>query len=141
MEWSWLADAVLLIHAAYVAFVVIGFAAIVAGAALGWRWVRNFWLRIVHLAAIVLVMAEALAGVNCPLTTLEDRLRTAAGEAGYSAGFIAHWVQPLIFFDFPQWVFTISYIAFAAAVAAIFWLARPDPPRHNILRAAQVQHH
>jgi hypothetical protein len=61
----------------------------------------------------------------CPLTTLESRLRIAAGERGYPAGCVVHWVQPLIFFDFPQSVFTTSYFAFATIVAAVFWLAPP----------------
>jgi hypothetical protein len=139
MEWSWLANAVLLIHAAYVAFVVLGLAAILAGAALGWRWVRNFWLRAAHLAAILLVMAEAIAGVTCPLTTLEDRLRIAAGESGYQAGFIAHWIRPLIFFDFPLWVFTLAYVVFAAAVVAVFWLAPPKLPGLGISRTVQAK--
>ncbi len=126
MLWSRLADLVLLIHAAYVAYVVFGLAAILVGLALGWGWVRNFWFRATHLGAIALVAAEAIAGVACPLTTLEDRLRMAAGESGYPAGWIAHWVWPLIFFDFPQWMFMAGYIAFAAIVAAVFWLAPPD---------------
>ncbi len=141
MEWSWLADAVLLFHAAYVGFVVFGFAAIVAGSALGWRWVRNFWLRAAHLAAILLVAAEAIAGAACPLTLLEERLRIAAGQSGYHGGFIAHWIHPLIFFDFPQWIFTLAYIVFAAAVVAAFVLAPPVLKRPNIVRSAQPQHH
>ena len=43
--YRFLADAVLAVHFAYVAFVVLGMAAILLGIALGWRWVRNFWFR------------------------------------------------------------------------------------------------
>ncbi len=125
MQWSWFADVVLLFHAAYVAYVVFGLAAILLGIVLNWDWVRNFWFRATHLAAIALVVAESIVGLACPLTTLESRLRIAAGERGYQAGCIAHWVAPLIFFVFPQWVFTIGYIAFATIVAAVFWLAPP----------------
>lgn len=126
MQWSWLADLVLLIHAVYVAYVVIGLAAILMGVALGWNWIRSPWFRATHLTAIALVVVESIAGLACPLTTLEDRLRIAAGEHGYPAGCIAHWVRPLIFFDFPQSVFTAGYIAFGLIVAAVFWLAPPD---------------
>jgi len=132
MQWSWLADLVLLLHAAFVAYVVLGLAAIVLGIAIGWSWVRNFWFRATHLAAIGLVVAEALVGLACPLTTLENRLRIAAGERGYPAGCVAHWVQPLIFFDFPPWVFTIGYVAFATVVAAVFWLAPPEKRKEQI---------
>jgi Protein of Unknown function (DUF2784) len=129
MGWSWLADLVLLFHAAYVAYVVFGLVAIVVGIALGWRWVTNFHFRITHLFAILLVVAESLLGATCPLTTLENSLRQVAGERGYPAGFIAHWVQPLIFFDFPQWVFMAGYIGFGLLVCAVFVLAPPHLPR------------
>jgi hypothetical protein len=131
MRWSWAADLVLLFHAAYVAYVVLGLGAILLGVVLNWDWVRNFWFRATHLAAIGLVAAESIVGVTCPLTTLESRLRIAAGERGYQAGCIAHWVAPLIFFDFPQWVFTIGYVAFATIVAAVFWVAPPDLTRRR----------
>jgi Protein of Unknown function (DUF2784) len=139
MQWSWLADGVLLFHAAYVAYVVFGLAAIVLGIALDWNWVRNFWFRASHLAAIALVMAESIVGLACPLTTLENRLRMAAGERGYRAGCVAHWVQPLIFFDFPQWVFTIGYVAFATIVAGVFWLAPPDLNWRKGVRDARAE--
>jgi Protein of Unknown function (DUF2784) len=124
---SWLADLVLMFHAAFVAYVVLGLIAILIGIALNLTWVRNFWFRVTHLAAIGFVAAESIAGLTCPLTTLEDRLRIAAGEHGYeAAGCIAHWVWPLIFFDYPPWVFMVAYIAFATLVAATFWLAPPE---------------
>ncbi len=47
-----LADAIVIIHALFVAFVVFGMAAIVVGLVLRWGWVRNFWFRVLHLAAI-----------------------------------------------------------------------------------------
>jgi len=85
------------------------------------------------------VMAESIVGVACPLTTLESRLRIAAGERGYQAGCIAHWVAPLIFFAFPQWVFTIGYIAFATIVAAVFWLAPPEVRWRKGIRDARAE--
>jgi len=68
-----LADLVVTIHAAYIGFVVLGFTAIVLGSAMGWRWARNLYFRVAHLAAILLVCLEALIGVSCLLTTLENR--------------------------------------------------------------------
>jgi hypothetical protein len=128
MGWNVLADLVLLFHAAYVAYVVFGLALILTGIALGWTWVRNFWFRITHLAAIVLVMAESMLGVQCPLTVLENSLRHSAGQNGYAAGCIAHWIQALIFFDFPPWLFEVGYVLFALLVAAVFFLAPPAIP-------------
>ena len=78
--YRFLADAVLLLHFVYVAFVVLGMAAILAGIALRWPWVRNFWFRIIHFLMIAVVAAESLCGVLCPLTEWEDTLRELAGE-------------------------------------------------------------
>jgi len=132
-----LADTVLLLHFAYVAFVVVGLVLILAGGALGWRWVRNPWFRAAHLAAIGLVVAEAWLGAMCPLTTLEADLRLRAGEPPYApAGFIAHWVQRILFWDAPGWVFTTLYSLFGALVAAGWWWVRPRPFLRSPHRAA-----
>lgn len=131
MRWGLFADAVVLCHAAYVAFVVFGFIAILAGAALGAKWVRNFWFRILHLAAIGLVLAEALLGMICPLTWLENTLRVRADQAGYPADFIRYWVHRLIFFAWTPWVFVALYAGFTIAVAAAFWLIPPQAPRRQ----------
>ncbi len=125
MGWSILADFVLLFHAAYVGYVVFGLVAIVLGIALGWSWVRNFWFRLTHLGAIGLVVAESIVGLACPLTTLENLLRQAAGQRGYAGGCVARWVQPLIFFDFPPWMFMVAYAVFGLIVAAVFYFAPP----------------
>lgn len=138
MGWNFLADLVLLFHAAYVAYVVFGMALILIGIALDWIWVRNFWFRIIHLVAIMLVVAESMLGVQCPLTVLKNSLRHSAGQSGYATGCVAHWVQPLIFFDFPQWVFTVAYVLFALLVAAVFFLAPPAIPRRTRKRLGGV---
>ncbi len=130
-----LADAVVIVHAAYVAFVVLGLVAILAGAAFqsgkaaGYlNWTRNFTFRIVHLAAIALVCVEALTGVMCPLTTLEDSLRRRSGAAEYPGEFLGYWAHRLIFHDLPPAVFTPFYLAFAAVVLLTFVLV--PPKRH-----------
>ncbi len=115
------ADAVLFIHFSFVLFVVGGLAAIWLGAALHWHWVRSFAFRAAHLAAICFVAAEALAGVACPLTIWEDILRGTAGETS----FVARWVHRVMFYNFPEWAFTVAYAIFAAAVALTFWLVPP----------------
>jgi hypothetical protein len=121
-----LADLVLLIHFGYVLFVVGGLGSIWLGGALGWRWVRNRRLRALHFAAIALVALEALAGVLCPLTWLEDALRPGA-QTG--TGFIQRWVHALLFWDYPAWVFTAAYLGFAGVVALTWRLVPPRPRR------------
>jgi len=121
----WLADLILIVHFLFVAFVVGGLALTWIGASFGWQWVRNFWFRVSHLAAIVFVAGEAVAGVWCPLTVWEDALRGAHGEKS----FVARWVHRVMFFDFPDWVFNIAYVLFALAVAATWLFVRPSPAR------------
>lgn len=123
-----LADLILIVHFAFVLFIVGGFALIWIGAALGWRWVRNLWFRVAHLSAIVFVTGEALAGVWCPLTVWEDMLR---GSVPGETRFIARWIHRILFYSFPEWVFTVAYLAFALIVAATWWLVRPNKKGRN----------
>lgn len=120
----WLADLVLIIHFAFVLFVTGGLLFIWMGAAAGWRCVRNFGFRIAHLAAICFVALEALFGMACPLTAWEDALRGASAETG----FIARWLHRLLFYDFPEWLFTSAYVLFALLVAATWHWVRPRRP-------------
>jgi hypothetical protein len=112
----------LALHFAYVGFVVGGLGAIWLGYALGWWWVRNWWFRVLHFAAIGLVAIEAVIGLMCPLTLLEDWLRP--GSEG-SAGFVQRWLHALLFHDWPSWVFTVLYLGFAVLVALSFVFLPP----------------
>jgi len=118
---GWLADVVLIVHLMFVAFVVGGLAFIWIGAIFGWQVIRNFLFRVLHLAAILFVLAEALIGVACPLTVWEDELRGRPAESG----FIARLLQRILYYDFPGWVFLTLYLLFALAVAASFVLIPP----------------
>jgi hypothetical protein len=121
------ADALLLLHALFVGFVVIGLVLVLIGGARGWSWVRNPWFRLTHLAAIGGVVAQAWASIVCPLTTWEMALRARAGDAVYAGSFVAHWLDTLLYYRAPAWVFAVLYSAFAAVVAAS-WLAVPPRP-------------
>ena len=120
-----LADLVLVLHAAIVLFVVGGLVLVLLGNARGWQWVNATWFRVAHLAAIAVVALQAWAGVVCPLTTLESWLRVQGGSPGYTASFIEHWVQRILFYEAPAWVFTLLYSVFAAVVAATWWRYPP----------------
>ncbi len=116
-----LADAILLLHFAIVLYITLGLPAIWLGAACGWQWVRRFWFRLTHLAAIVFVALEALFGVWCPLTVWEDALRGSTNELS----FVARWVHRLMFYQLPEWVFTLAYVSFAAVVGLTWVLVPP----------------
>jgi hypothetical protein len=129
MSWAQvLADAVVVCHVAYVSFVVFGLVAIVLGLVFRRPWARNFWFRAVHLAMILVVAAEALAGIPCPLTVWERDLRTLAGQQVHAGDFIGYWAHRLIFFQAPPWVFTVGYCLFASAVVLTFVLGPPRRP-------------
>jgi polyferredoxin len=120
-----LADGVLALHACVVAFIVGGLAMVLIGNRLHWRWVNGLRFRLLHLGAIVFVVVESWLDLVCPLTSLEMRLRAQAGQASYSDSFIGHWLQQLIYYDAPAWVFVLIYTLFAALVALSWWRFPP----------------
>jgi len=87
MVWSILADAVLVLHAAFIVWATFGALAV-------WRWPRLVWW---HLPALAWgVWIEASAGL-CPLTPLETSLRQRAGQRGYDGSFLDHYLGTLIY--------------------------------------------
>src|SRR5947209_2400170 len=98
MGYAFWADAVVALHAAYVGFVVVGELAIVVGALLGWRWVRNPWFRTVHLLMIAVVAYESIYHINCPLTDWERDLRELAGQQTNNETFMGRLVH-FLFMD------------------------------------------
>ena len=82
-----LADLVLVLHLAFIVFVL-------AGGLLALRW---RWAPLVHLPAALWGVLVQVSGRVCPLTPLENALRSAAGEAGYAGGFIEHYLVPTIY--------------------------------------------
>ncbi|MBT3027447.1 MAG: DUF2784 domain-containing protein [Candidatus Thiodiazotropha sp. (ex Ctena orbiculata)] len=119
------ADAILLIHFLFVAFVVFGLVAIYIGHGLSWVWIRNFWFRIVHLVCIAIVVVQSWIGVLCPLTIWEMRLREKAGEDSYTGSFIQHWLQRILYYEAPDWVFLLVYMVFGIIVIASWFIVRP----------------
>jgi len=119
------ADVLLFGHVLFVAFVVFGLALTLVGGLLKWAWVRNPWFRVAHLAAIGIVVVQSWIGMICPLTSLEMSLRERGGDATYSGSFIAHWLDSLLYYQAPAWVFAICYTAFAAAVIVSWYWVRP----------------
>ena len=119
------ADAILFLHVAFVAFVVFGFVLILVGKLRSWSWVRNPWFRWAHLASIGFVVVQSWLGAICPLTTWEMALRRKAGDEVYSGAFIAHWLESVLYYQAPQWVFVVSYTFFGLLVAASWLWVRP----------------
>ncbi len=132
------ADLVLVLHTGFIAFVLFGLIVVLVGMAKHWQWVRNFWFRVGHLAAIAYVVVQALFGLVCPLTTLENSLRVRGGQQAYAeGGFIQFWLHKLIFFDAEPWVFTVCYTAFGLLVVATMWWAPPQRPQWKRTKKAR----
>jgi len=115
------ADVLLVLHALFALFVVLGLVLVWLGGAFGWSWVRNRRFRLLHLLGIGFVVVQAWLGQVCPLTTWEMALRDKAGEAVYSGSFVAHWTGRLLYYEAPAWVFVLAYTAFGA-LTALTWL-------------------
>ena len=114
-----LADLVLVVHLAFILFVVLGGLLV--------RWRR--WMALAHLPCVAYGAAIELWGWICPLTPLENRLRVLGGERGYAGGFIEHYLVPIVYPEplsrTAQTVLGISVIAVNAGIYA--WALRRPP--------------
>lgn len=126
MIYGLLADAVLVLHLAFILFVVLG-------GLLALRWRR---VALLHVPCAVWGLLIELYGWICPLTPLENSLRARAGEAGYRGGFIEHYLLPVIY---PggltrevQLVLAVVVVAVNAGIYLLVWRkwrqsSRSDP--------------
>jgi hypothetical protein len=87
--------------------------------------VLNPWFRLLHLVAIAVVVLQSWLGVICPLTIWEMQLREKAGDAYYAGSFIAHWVEELLYYNAPPWVFMVLYSLFGLLVLLSWFWVRP----------------
>jgi hypothetical protein len=119
MDWSILADMVLVLHGAFIAWATLGALAV-------WRWPRLIWM---HLPALAWgVWIEATAGI-CPLTPLETALRLRAGQRAYDGSFVDHHLGALIYpqglTPAMQWRIALGLAAFNLLLyGLIFWRRR-----------------
>lgn len=128
-----LADITVTVHALFIGFVVLGQLLIVVGWLLGWRWIRSPWFRLAHLAAIAIVVAQILVGVQCFLTQWEKDWRIAAGldwydpnRVGWSP--VGAFFHNLVIFEnvpFDHWAFRVGYITFGLIIAVTLLMAPP----------------
>lgn len=124
-RFQYTADILLATHLAFVLFVVFGLVLVLLGKLRQWNWVRNPWFRIAHLSAIGIVVMESWLGVVCPFTRWEFEFRQRAGEATYTGSFIAHWLDRILYYQAPEWVFAVCYTVFGALVVASWFWVRP----------------
>lgn len=121
-----LANLTAFLHLLFVLFVVVGQMLILAGWARGWSWTRYQGFRWLHLGSILFVVVGTWLDMYCPLTILESYLREQAGSHGYDIGFIAYWLDQLLFYTAPAWVFTFVYTLFALVVVLTYFAYPPE---------------
>ena len=125
MWFNLLADAVVLLHLGFIVFVI-------AGGVLVWRWPRTAWL---HLPAATWGALIEFRGWICPLTPLENQLRRLAGETGYGAGFIEHYIVPIVYPSglTPRTQLFLGCAVLAANATVYGWLVTRWHRRHRRL--------
>lgn len=121
------ADGILLVHFAFVAFVVLGLVFIWIGYFAKRKFVRNAKFRICHIVAMGIVLCEALVGLICPLTEWENNLRVKGGQDQiYETSFMKEWIYKIMFYDFSERTFMIIYALFLALILLTFWMIPLD---------------
>lgn len=116
-----LGQLILAIHLLVIAFNIAGLVVIPLGAALGWRWVRILWWRLLHLGSLAVVAGQAALGRACFLTDWQDGL---TGGGGHDP-LIMRWVNSVIYWPLPMWAFTAGYLAVFGYVIALWVFVPP----------------
>ena len=94
-------------HFTIVIFITFGFFLIPIGYKFNWDWVKNLKLRICHCGMMLCITLEALLGITCPLTSIENNLR----GIDKTTSFISYWINQIIYWDLPSQFFIILYCA------------------------------
>lgn len=105
-----LAGLVLYFHLLVILFIIFGFVVIPLGVKLKWKFINEFWWRLTHLVSMVIVAGQAILGAACFLTDIQSDLLQTAGKRGYRVPFIQTYVDRLVYYNFPIWVFSIIYV-------------------------------
>jgi hypothetical protein len=133
MYYSFLADALVILHLAFVVFVVLGQLAILVGIIFKKTWARAFVFRVIHLVCIGIVATEGMLDIECPLTVWERNLRSDAGQQDVSeAPFIPQLANRILFYPgIPHVYFERMHIAFGCLVLLTFLVWPPRLPKKS----------
>src|SRR5665213_101948 len=105
--WVWLADAIVVTHLAYLAFVPLG-------GLLAWRWPRVVWA---HITAVAIGVLSITVGFDCPLTTWEQSLRRRGGQRPYTNGFVDHYLTGRVY---PHGYNTVVQVIFGICIVTSY---------------------
>ena len=113
-------DLILISHFCIVFFVVFGLFALPIGYLRNYSWTRNIKFRVAHMLLMGIITLEAILGITCPLTIIENTLR----QIDYQQSFVAYWVSQFIYWDLPAYFFVTLYAA-CFIWSLIFWKLHP----------------
>lgn len=129
-------EIVLAFHLLVIGFNIFGLIAIPIGAGRQWQFVRRQWFRLLHLGSLTLVLVQALAGRACFITIWQDHLALTGG--GHEP-LIMRWVNSLIFWPLPMWVFTVAYCLIWLYALALMWIVPMKRHRNRRLHSAPLE--
>ena len=124
-----IAEGIFWFHVVVIAFAVFGLVAIPLGAWSGWKFVRVFWWRAMHLGLLGIVALQALLGRACFLTIWESEFLRRAGEAASNEPLVQRWVSQAVYWPLPLWFFAILYVAVYGFTLLLWWLFPPSFPQ------------
>jgi hypothetical protein len=127
------ANLVAAVHIGYFLFVLGGTVAIVAGSWAGWDWIRNFWFRVGHAAAVFIVLFEEVTGIPCVLNLLQAWLRTqSTGQAEATDG-VGGVLDFLLYRTISPLALDVFYWSMGVAVVLLLWKVpvRASSPGHE----------
>ena len=110
---------ILAIHLSIILFNVLGLVIIPIGAWKGWRFVHAPVLRLLHIASWAIVALQAALGRPCFLT---DWQSTLEGGSDAAEPLVMRWVNGIIYWPLPIWVFSVIYLLAFGYVLALLWI-------------------
>jgi len=114
-----LATLVLSVHLLVIAFNLFGMVAVPLGAWRGWQFVHAPAWRLLHVASLGITALQAAVGDACFLTRWEVEL---SGAGTSPEPMVMHWINAMIYWQAPAWVFLVAYLLAVAYVLALLWL-------------------
>lgn len=123
--WKFLAYIILFLHVVCSVFVLLMPFVVPLGVWLSWPWVRDPWLRHIHMGIVLFIAGEVIMGKPCPLMVWENRCRVRAGMPLYTTGFFDYWVENLLKIPFEDWMFESIFFAVGASTVAQYFLLGP----------------
>ena len=116
-----IAGALLLVHFSLAASITFGFFIIPIGYKLGWNWIKNRNLRLLHLSLMGVITVQTIVGLTCPLTVLENMFR----DVDYSSSFMSYWIAQILYWDLPNHVFVALYLLCLVWVSILWKICPP----------------